>query len=141
MASSPSAPVLAERTDIHKSCKSLETIVNAFNDYCRAADTLAIAQKKLAKSLREAAGLKGMGDIVGELSFHLSYVASFDVLLHVVSAMTGVAGVFEAIAEVDTKFMRIADKECEGVTADLKKWFKKLAVRPSWTPLCHSRSF
>ena len=43
--------------------------------------------------------------------------------------MNTIANVFEALTEVDTKFMKLADRECEGVSNDLKKWFKKLAVR------------
>ena len=43
--------------------------------------------------------------------------------------MNTIASVFEALTEVDTKFMKLADRECEGVSSDLKKWFKKLAVR------------
>jgi rubrerythrin len=34
---------------------------------------------------------------------------------------------FESIAEVDTKYSKIIDKECESVSADIRKWFKKLA--------------
>jgi hypothetical protein len=29
--------------------------------------------------------------------------------------------------EVDTKFSKIIDKECETVSAEIRKWFKKLA--------------
>lgn len=56
---------LVDRADIHKSCKSLEAIVNAFNTYCQAVDTLASTQKKLARSLRDAAGIKGVTEIAG----------------------------------------------------------------------------
>lgn len=65
MASKPTAPPLAERADIHKSCKSLETLLNVLNDYCEAAGATVILQKKLAKALRETAGLKTTGDIAG----------------------------------------------------------------------------
>lgn len=71
MASSAS-PVLTERGDIHKSCKSLEAIVNIFNDYCQAIDAIVTAQKKLAKALREAAGLKAMHSHAGTVYMSLS---------------------------------------------------------------------
>ena len=57
--------VIVERTDIHKSCKSLEAIVNIFNDYCQAIDAIVTAQKKLAKALRDASGLKAMHSHAG----------------------------------------------------------------------------
>lgn len=45
------------------------------------------------------------------------------------NALNTSACVFEAIYEVDTKFSKIADKEVDALTDDIKKWFKKLAVR------------
>lgn len=64
MASGPSnQPTLFERADIHKSCKSLETLVNVLNDYCEAASSIVVLQKKLSKALKETAGLKATGDI------------------------------------------------------------------------------
>lgn len=38
------------------------------------------------------------------------------------------AAIFETISEVDGKFVKIADKECDNVNDDVKKWFRKLAV-------------
>jgi hypothetical protein len=37
--------------------------------------------------------------------------------------------VFEIVSDVDTKFAKVADKECDWISAEVKKWFKKLAVR------------
>jgi hypothetical protein len=66
MASGPPAQLaLSERADIHKSCKSLETLVNILNDYCEAASSIVTLQKKLAKALRETAALKVTGEIAG----------------------------------------------------------------------------
>lgn len=60
MASTDNAtPVLVERPDIHKSCRSLEAIVSVLATYTEAANALAIVQKKLAKALKEAASVKG----------------------------------------------------------------------------------
>ena len=56
---------LIERSDVHKSCKSLETVVNLFNDYCQASDTLAAVQKKLARALKEASTLKATNELAG----------------------------------------------------------------------------
>lgn len=58
-------PTLLERADVHKSCKSLEVLINVLNDYCEAASAIIVLQKKLAKALRESAGLKATGDIAG----------------------------------------------------------------------------
>lgn len=44
--------------------------------------------------------------------------------------MASIAGVFETLVEVDQKYVKVVDKECDSVSSDLKKWFKKLAVRP-----------
>ena len=60
-----SAQVVAERADIHKSCKSLEVVVNVLNDYCEAATAIVAIQKKLAKALREAASTRNVSEIAG----------------------------------------------------------------------------
>jgi hypothetical protein len=54
---------LAERVEVHKSCKSLEGLVRALNDYSEAAAAVVTTQKKLAKALRETAALKITGSI------------------------------------------------------------------------------
>lgn len=53
----------AERSDIHKSCKSIENLLNILNEYCGVAGVVFVLQKKLAKALRETAGLKITGDV------------------------------------------------------------------------------
>jgi hypothetical protein len=37
--------------------------------------------------------------------------------------------ILEALSEVDNKFAKLADRECENLSSDVRKWFKKLAVR------------
>ncbi|KAG6842324.1 hypothetical protein C0991_010613 [Blastosporella zonata] len=108
MASKPAPPPLVERTDIHKSCKSLETLLNVFNDYCEAAGAIVILQKKLGKALRETAGMKTTGDIAA-------------------NAMNASATIFEVSSDIDSKFAKISDKEYDIISAEVKKWFKKLA--------------
>ena len=66
-----SAPVVAAREDIHRSCKTLEVVVNVFNDYCEAATAVVAIQKKLAKALREAASTRNVSEIAGNF-FHFS---------------------------------------------------------------------
>lgn len=56
---------LAERNEIHKSCKTLESVVNILNDYCEAANAIVSLQKKLAKALRESASAKCVAEIPG----------------------------------------------------------------------------
>ena len=46
------------------------------------------------------------------------------------NALNASATIFEAICEVDAKFSKLTDKECDGISAEVKKWFKKLAVCP-----------
>ncbi|KAJ7494795.1 hypothetical protein B0H11DRAFT_1802323 [Mycena galericulata] len=99
---------LAERTDIHKSCKSLETLLNVLNDYCEAAGAVVLLQKKLAKALRETASLKVTGEIAS-------------------NAMNASATIFDSLSDIDSKFAKIADKEYDGISGEVKKWFKKLA--------------
>jgi hypothetical protein len=65
MSAPTSAIALAERTDIHKSCKALEVVVNLLNDYCEAAGAVVQLQKKLAKAVRDAASLKTTSEIAG----------------------------------------------------------------------------
>jgi hypothetical protein len=60
------APIPVERADIHKSCKSLETIVSVLATYTEAVNALAVVQKKLAKALKEAAGVKGTSGVPGK---------------------------------------------------------------------------
>ena len=64
MASSPVFP-LSERSEIHKSCKSLETLLGVLNDYCEVVGTIVTLQKRLGKALRETAGVKTTGEIAG----------------------------------------------------------------------------
>jgi len=65
MSTAANGTVLVERTDIHKSCKAIETLVNVLNDYCEAVGLVVSLQKKLAKSLKETAILKATGEVAG----------------------------------------------------------------------------
>lgn len=33
------------------------------------------------------------------------------------------------LSDVDVKFSKFVDKECDAINGEVKKWFKKLAVR------------
>lgn len=107
MASNSTVP-LAERAEIHKSCKALETLLNVFNDYCEAAGAVVALQKKLAKVLKETSGLKTTGEIAA-------------------NAMNASASIFESLSEIDAKYAKFVDKEYDGISGEVKKWFKKLA--------------
>jgi hypothetical protein len=63
MASMQSAQAVAERGDIHKSCRALEAIVNLLDDYSEAARAIVTLHKKLAKALRDAIAVKPTGEI------------------------------------------------------------------------------
>lgn len=101
-------PVLAERADIHKSCKSFEVLLNVLNDYCEAVTAVAQLQKKLAKAIRDTAMVKVTAEIPSNV-------------------LSGCATIFEALAETEGKRSKLADKEYDAVSSEIKKWFKKLA--------------
>lgn len=63
MASLSKTPALAERADLHKSCKSVETLLNILSEYCEAAGIVLSLQRKLAKALRDAATSKATAEI------------------------------------------------------------------------------
>src|SRR4051794_28720870 len=44
------------------------------------------------------------------------------------NAMNASATIFEALADIDSKFTKYADKEYERISTEVKKWFKKLSV-------------
>jgi hypothetical protein len=46
------------------------------------------------------------------------------------STLNITAAIFEIISEVNGKFVKFSDKECDSVNNDVKKWFRKLAVSP-----------
>lgn len=46
-----------------------------------------------------------------------------------VNGLTTVASAFETLSEAEARFVKTADRECEGSSNEIKKWFKKLAVR------------
>lgn len=61
----PNTLTVSERADVHKSCKSLEVVVNLLNDYCEAAGAVVLLQKKLTKAVRETANLKSTPEAAG----------------------------------------------------------------------------
>lgn len=63
----PPTATLAERVDVHKSCKAVEVLLGIFNEYCEAVGAVNALQKRLAKALRETAGVRGTGEIAGAL--------------------------------------------------------------------------
>ncbi|KAG6374414.1 hypothetical protein JVT61DRAFT_4451 [Boletus reticuloceps] len=107
---STTAPTVqpVERQDIHKSCRTIETLLSVLNDYCEAAGAFAAIQKKLSRALRDAAGLKTNAQFAAN-----AFGASSNIL--------------EVLADVDSKFAKLAEKESRSIGADVKKWFKKLA--------------
>jgi hypothetical protein len=67
MASATAGPApLADRAEIHKSCKSLEAVVNLLNDYCEAASAIVQLQKRLTKAIKEAASAKCVNETAGD---------------------------------------------------------------------------
>ncbi|KAH7912818.1 hypothetical protein BJ138DRAFT_1227604 [Hygrophoropsis aurantiaca] len=108
MSSTKATPHVSERQDIHKSCRTLETLVNVLSDYSDTAKAIVTLQKKLAKALKDAANLKSTAEIPA-------------------SALGASASIFEVLFDIDSKFVKIVDKECDGISSEVKKWFNKLS--------------
>ena len=66
--STPDHSKTPTREDVHKSCKSLEAIVNLLNVYCEAASAIVLLQKKLIKAIRDAVSTKASPAVAGEPS-------------------------------------------------------------------------
>jgi hypothetical protein len=133
------APPLADRADVHKSCKSLETLLGVLNDYCEAVGAMALLQKKLAKALRETAGLKVTKEIPGASIYVLSQCHMAFLAPGTANAMNISASIFETLSDIDSKFSKFVDKEYDTVSTEVRKWFKKLAVStPLISPIIRS---
>ncbi|KAJ1308104.1 hypothetical protein OPQ81_002167 [Rhizoctonia solani] len=97
-----------ERSEVHKSSKCIEIVISLFSDYCQTATTLANIQKKLARALRDVATVKGTGMVPA-------------------NAMQASSALFEALGEVDGKLAKLAEKEYDHLSAEVRKHFKKMA--------------
>jgi hypothetical protein len=42
--------------------------------------------------------------------------------------MNASANIFEVLADIDSKFAKFTEKESDGISVEVRKWFKKLAV-------------
>ncbi|PCH42595.1 hypothetical protein WOLCODRAFT_163906 [Wolfiporia cocos MD-104 SS10] len=107
MASTNTQPTPANRNDIHKSCKTLETVVNLFNDYCEATNGISALRRKLAKALRGTAAVKCVPEIPA-------------------TTLITSAALLEKLFDVDNKFAKLTDKECSSLNNDVKRWFAEL---------------
>jgi len=54
-----------ERNQVHQACRSLESVVNIYADYCQAVGAAMQFEKRLAKSLREAASCAAVTEAAG----------------------------------------------------------------------------
>lgn len=64
--SNPTLPIM-ERAEVHRSAKTLEGLIAVFHDYCQTVTACANLQKKLARSMKDAAGVKTIHASAGEL--------------------------------------------------------------------------
>lgn len=55
-----------ERQDVHKSCRTIETLLTVLTDYCEAASAFAAIRKKLSRALKDAASLKTNAHFAGQ---------------------------------------------------------------------------
>jgi uncharacterized protein (DUF1810 family) len=52
-------------------------------------------------------------------------------LYETANAFNASATIFESLSDIDSKYVKLVDKEYDGISAEVKKWFKKLAVSTS----------
>ena len=114
-----------ERPEVHKSSKCIEIVVTLFSEYCQAVTTMANLQKKLGRALKDAAGVKGTGMAPGE---YCCLYYGFGADRYPGNAMQASAALFEALGEVDGKLAKLAEKEYDHLSSDVRKHFKKMAV-------------
>lgn len=134
-----------ERQDMHKSCRTIETLLSALHDYCEAASAFAAIQKKLSKALRDTAGLKTNAQFAGQFVPTVPSRLPLRIATLSADAFGASSVILEVLADVDSKFAKMAEKESHTVSSEVKKWFKKLAVsslptmKNSTTILCRRR--
>jgi hypothetical protein len=130
---SAQAVAVAERGDIHKSCRALEAIVHLLDDYSEAARAIVTLHKKLARALKDAVAVKPTGEIPSASS--CTFRTCRKRTRKAGNALGASASVFEVLSDVDGKFSKFVDKECDAINGEVKKWFKKLAVCHNAPPL------
>jgi len=136
-APAPTTVQPVERQDIHKSCRTIDALLSVLNDYCEAASALAATQKKLSKALRDAAGLKTNAQFAGESIRGVAGDRQPRTVALSANAFGASSIILEVLADVDSKFAKLADRESHSISSEVKKWFKKLAVR-SLAPIMNS---
>ncbi|KAH7106422.1 hypothetical protein BKA62DRAFT_687113 [Auriculariales sp. MPI-PUGE-AT-0066] len=104
----PGQSTVLERAEVHKSCKALEVLVNAFQDYCQALTAVAGFEKKLVKALKDVASSRATADTA-------------------VNACNAAVQILETVADIDGKLSKLLDKESDQISNDIRRWFKKLA--------------
>ena len=57
------------------------------------------------------------------------FAVHIDRLVTLANALNSSATIFETLSDIDAKFAKLMDKEYDSISAEVKKWFKKLAVR------------
>ncbi|GAA6038814.1 hypothetical protein JCM8097_002908 [Rhodosporidiobolus ruineniae] len=105
-----------DRTVLHKSLASLSALLVALDELRETSSARAKAEKRVAKAVKDlaggfsekAAGAGGKSEVV-------------------VEALAGVAGMYEALSEVDAKHAKGVEKEYEGVNEACSKYLKKTA--------------
>lgn len=115
------------RPDIHKGAVALEQIAACFHELASAADAIVSAQRKLSKALKESASSKGCPRIASQFRY-VGNRAPYSQIFVLENALSASAWVLDSLNEADSKYARAIEREYETLSADLRKWFKKLAV-------------
>lgn len=118
-----------ERQDIHKSCRTIETLLSALNDYSEAATAFAAIQKKLSKALRDTVGLKTNAQFAGECILGVACGPQPRTIALSANAFGASFNILEVLVDVNSKFAKLAERESRSIGSEFKKWLKKLAVR------------
>lgn len=97
-----------ERNDLHKSLKALEAVLVAVDEYRDLKSRLAKSEKRLAKSLNELGKTKALEEVPANTILASSLI-------------------FEGINEVQSKHVKMVQKEYEALNEHCARYFKKIA--------------
>ncbi|PWN44262.1 hypothetical protein IE81DRAFT_321409 [Ceraceosorus guamensis] len=97
-----------ERSDLHKSLKSLESLLVTFDEYRDLSARMAKCEKRLAKGAKELGQGKAYAEVPGQ-----TLITS--------------AALLESISEVSTKHSKLVQREYESLNDHCAKFFKRVA--------------
>lgn len=136
----PSASLTIERDTLHKSLESFSELLVALDTYRGLLAQVAKAERGLGESCKNLSGMFGNKAEVGGRNEVICEYGQPD-SLHTAKklipindldkALNSNSAFFESLAEVDSKYSKVAQKEFQALNETSSKFFKKIAVRIS----------